>query len=228
MKKQLSKLLKYYETHGLLELLKLLLYRCGLKFYTRTVICLEINIDLLPPSAGTPYSFEIASEEDVRNHTEYYDGWYRKEDAIRRIRDGSLLFVLKKDGRMIYFVWAEMKRARQPWLDLVFNLPPDTVYGTASYTVPEYRNRGIARKIDLEVMYYLKERGVKRVLGTVDHLNAASREVNKKFGAREYQMVRYRRLWFVKHYRVTSIATGECRIFLTLWKNQRSLWDVYR
>jgi ribosomal protein S18 acetylase RimI-like enzyme len=106
-------------------------------------------------------------------------------------------------------------------------MPKDMIYCTGSHTVSEYRNRGIAYKLDAQIAQYFKKEGFRYVIGVVDPANTASRAVNKKLGIREYQVVRYKRYGFIKYYRVNKINSDKQKTFIAFFKSPDRLWETF-
>jgi ribosomal protein S18 acetylase RimI-like enzyme len=227
MAMRLADVVDYYRRHGMLQFSKRLLEGLGLQFFDRTLIFVLVDLERLPSARPKPYSFCCATSEDIEKEQHYKDGWFTKEEALKRIRVGRRLYILKDGGRFVSFLWAEPEKATVNWFDLHMVLPRDIVYCTGSYTVPDYRNRGIATQMDLEVFHSLKEEGVNYILGVVAPDNSESRAVNNKNGIIEYQVVRYRRYGIIRYFRINRTNSDEQKTFVAVFKTPSAIWNTF-
>lgn len=217
----------FYRKHGVSALWKRCLETMGAYFCDRSLIFVCLDLRNIPLNGSGPHPFVLATADEVREEPDYNDGWYQKSDAISRLNKGHRLFVMKKNERMVYSLWAETHDVRIRWLDLRFDLPKRIVYCTASHTIPQFRNKGIARQLDAQIAQYFKHEGFLCVIGVVDPANMASRAVNKKLGVREYQIVRYTRYGFIKRYRVNKMDSEEQKTFIALFESPDRLWETF-
>lgn len=216
-----------YQQFGMLQFSKRILDRLGFQYFERSLIFLLADLDKLSIAQKKPYSFRLATKEDLEKETDYKDGWYTKEAALKRIHEGRRLYIWKDGDKIIYYLWAEPKDATVAWFDLNFRLPRDTVYCTGSYTIPEYRKRGIATRLDAEILCSLKEEGMKYVLGVVEPSNKASRAVNDKIGIIEYQTVHYKRRGHIRIFRVSEMNSGRQKTFISAFQTPSTIWNVF-
>jgi len=221
MKEKLQNAAQYLRQYGLLLFLKRLF-----NLFHRVVIFESMNLDNYTYNFDGLYSFMVATVDDIEKEKDYNDYWYGKKEAMRRIQDGHCLFFLKEDNRMIFFMWGE-KKPTINWLDLHFQMPPDFIYLTGVYTVPECRNRGIAAKIKKEVFHYLKRQGVKHIIGIVDPSNTTVLKMDYQEGWREYQRFHYKRFWFLKYYCVHKYKSEQRKRFITLFKAPKDIWKTF-
>lgn len=224
---RLADVIDYYQRHGMLQLSQRLLERLGIQFFDRTLIFLLVDLNRLPRIPAKPYSFCLATVEDVEQEQNYRDGWFTKKEALKRVREGRRLYIVKNGNRIVNFLWAEPEMATVAWFDLHMVLPRDIVYCTGSYTVQDCRGKGIASRMDLEVFHSLKEEGVSYVLGVVAPDNTASRAVNDKTGVIEYQVVRYKRYGIIRYFRVNCINSDEQKTFVTVFKTPSTIWKTF-
>jgi ribosomal protein S18 acetylase RimI-like enzyme len=225
---KLEAVISFYRRHGFLTLWKRCLETMGTYFFCdRSIIFVSLDFRNIPLNGNAPFHFFLATADDVQKEPEYNDGWYQKSDAITRLHKGHRLFVLMENERMVYSMWAESQDVRIRWLNLRFDLPDRMIYCTASHTIPEFRNKGIARRLDLQIAQYFKKEGFDYAIGVVDPANTASRAVNGKLGVKEYQIVRYRRYGFVKYYRVSKMNSDLSKSFITCFASPRALWKTF-
>jgi ribosomal protein S18 acetylase RimI-like enzyme len=169
----------------------------------------------------------MPTKEDIEKEQKYNDYWFRKEDAIYRLQNGHRLFVLKENGRIVFFLWAEKKQSTISWFDLHMHIPQDMIYITGVYTIPEFRNRGIAYKLKREIFHYLKKEGIKNLIEVVDPSNATALKMDKKIGFREYQIVYYKRYWFIRCFCVRKHRSNQQRTFISVFKTPEIIWKAF-
>jgi ribosomal protein S18 acetylase RimI-like enzyme len=224
---RLGDAIHYYQQFGMLQFSKRILDRLGFQYFERSLIFVLADLDKLPIAPKKPYSFRLATIEDIEKETDYKDGWYTKEAALTRIREGRRLYILKDGDKIIYYLWAEPKDGTVAWFDLHFRLPPDIVYCTGSYTIPEYRNRGIAKRLDAEILHSLKMEGFRYIIGVVEPSNKASRAVNDKTGVIEYQTVHYKRYGHVRSFRIHDASSSRQKVFISAFRTPSAIWKVF-
>jgi GNAT superfamily N-acetyltransferase len=224
---RLADAIGYYKQQGMLQFSKRILDRLGFQYFERSLIFLLVDLDKLPIVPQKPYSFRLATEEDIERETDYKDGWFTKREALKRIREGCRLYILKDGDKIIYFLWAEPENATVAWFDLHFRLPDDMVYCTGSYTIPEYRNRGIAKRLDSEIFHSLKMEGFRYIIGVVEPSNKASRAVNDKTGVVEYQTVHYKRYGHVRSFRIHDASSSRQKVFISAFRTPSAIWKVF-
>lgn len=227
----MDKTIAYYKHYGVLQLLKRFFGLLGLVPFSRTLIFIILDLTDFTDDVKKPYSFQLATTEDMQNEQKYQDYIKRcgftKKEIIYRLQKSLPLFILKENSKMVYFLWMEQKNATIKGFSMPLQLPQDIVYSSGAYTLPDYRGRGIASKIKKEVFHYLKEKGVKKVLAVDLPENTVALRINKKLGYKEYQTVTYKRYWYIRHYNVQKYNSRECKTFITLFKAPKDLWKTF-
>lgn len=116
---------------------------------------------------------------DIQKVPDYYDGSFSKGAAIRYTKKAHHLFVLKENEKMVCFIWVETKSVQIPCFDLHFNIPVDMSYLSGLYTLPGYRNRGLAYKLKKEINQYLKKEGFNHLMAAAVLNNSTALGLNK-------------------------------------------------
>ncbi len=229
MNMQFAKAINFYKQYGLLEFIKRLFHQLGFIIATRSVIFLKIDLNNILTDCNEPYSFLVATADDIQEELDYKDGWFKRERALSSIQNGHRLFVLKENEKMVYFLWADLKSVQIKWLDIHFSLPEDVAYITGVYTLPEYRNRGIGYKLKKEMIQYLKKEGFNYLIEIVDPTNTTALKIDKRLGFKEYQSVHYKRYWFLKYYCVNKYNSDQQKRFfgVTGRKSQNIIWKAF-
>jgi GNAT superfamily N-acetyltransferase len=227
---KLEKAINFYKQHGFLPFLKRIAEAQGLKFFKRSVIFYYKNYSSIPDDICEEYSFIIPTVEDIEKEPNYEDIWFSKEKTIERLKNGYNLFSYKKHGRMVYFLWSEHKNIEIRWLDYRFQIPNDVTYMTGEYVLPEYRRKGMASKVSLEVDHYLKNQGYKLQFSIKDPKNVPAVQVSIKLGplgSKPYQIVNYLRIGFLRYYRVQKFDSKKGVAFFSFFKTPEHLWRIF-
>ncbi len=212
---------------GVSELLPRAAQRLGFQSFTRTLVFVKLDLGVLPGRFQGPWTFEPVSIQDVEADEFYFDGWFRQEAALKRLRAGKRLFVFMHNGRAVYYHWAELNEVEIRWLDMRFAIPPDVVYRTFVYTVPEFRQLGFARRIGHEVSHFWKSHGFKHIFAVIDPQNHSSLLLFRQLGFKAYQVVQYRRFWFLKQYEAQNPDSGEYKKWFAVFRGPESVWRAF-
>ena len=97
-------------------------------------------------------------------------------------KDPNSIFIAEVDGKIIGYVMF-VKKVETP-----LKLKYDYALITDLYVKPEYRGKGIGKKLLLTVLEYLKREGVKYVEITVWANNIKAINLYKKLGFKEYSI----------------------------------------
>ncbi len=219
---------KYYDKHGLWKTILAIFEHTGV-FKYRVLIFFELKVEdpISGQKAGKSIELVRLAKDDIEQIDEYCDGWFKKDEALRRLEQGRVLFVVKEDEKMAFYQWLEFTKVDIPYIDLSFSIPDDTAYMAYIYTVPDYRGKGIASNAKPLVLNYLREQGYRRILLVITPENAASQRVNKKAGFKEYQTIFYLKLLFLKYYRVKDYGTNRKKRFWHITGTDQELWKTF-
>jgi len=226
----IHKIVDYYKQRGLIQFLKHILEKLGFEHFSRTLIFIVLDTKDITYEVEIPYSFHVATIEDIRREPENYfqhEYLFTKREIIERLKLGHRLFVFKENNKMVYFLWVEQKYAAVDVLRLPLHIPKHVAYISGGFTMPDFRNRGIAVKAKRQIFHYLKQGGIKTLLGVVHPANVKALEIDKKIGFREYQIVNYKRYWHVRRYIVQKYNSNENKIFTTLFRAPKDIWKIY-
>jgi GNAT superfamily N-acetyltransferase len=225
---QIQKTFDYYKQQGPLQFIKRFFGKLGFEHFNRSLIFLVLDLKDIPDDVERTYSFHIATIDDIQKEQDYNDGFFSKEKATYRLRNGHRLFVLNKNASMVYFLWTEQIEAAVWWFDdLPVHLPQDMVYISGVYTQPEFRNRGIASELKREIFHYLKKEGFNHIIEAVHPANPKALRIDRRLGFREYQTVHYKRYWHIRHYTVQKFNSNERKTFITLFKAPKDIWKTF-
>jgi len=229
----------YYKDNGLKKTIPYILVRLKVIFQIRTLkefiykkrefIFFELNINEKNFNLKNNDQTDLyyVKSADIENKAQYFDGWFKKRTAVKRLKKGSVLLTKKSNNKMVFFQWIDSNDAYAPPLDLTFALPNHTAYMTYIYTLPEYRGRKIAKKAKLSALKYLQESQYKNVFLIIAPENIPSINVNKFAGFNEYQTVNYRRWLFVKYYLVKDWNSDLKCVFFRISKKDLTIWKTF-
>ncbi|GAK56882.1 predicted acetyltransferase [Candidatus Vecturithrix granuli] len=220
-------LYEYYQKYGLRKAIVLIIEYTGL-FKKRVLVFFEQELQV-HPTPNNDHDIELVrlEKKDIEPIDQYCDGWFPKEEALRRLEQGRVLLVVKDRETNTFYQWLEFSKVDIPYLDLSFSIPEHTACMAYIYTVPEYRGRGIASRAKLPVLQYLREHGYYRIFLMIKPDNAPSQRVNKKAGFKEYQTVFYLKLCFLKYYSVRDCETNRKKIFWGTTAVDQELWKTF-
>lgn len=203
------------------------LYRLGFVLSTRSLVFLKLDVAALPPGDVSEPAMHSISVADVRAQPLFSDGFYSREKTLDRLAQGHELFAIKHDGANACFGWMEQSRIEIKWTRLHFDMPRDVVYLGGLYTVPEMRGCGLASRMWLTLGQRCKNQGARHLLVTIDPLNTPSRQLHRKLGFSEYQIVHFKRFAFFNYYRVQDTQSRVCRRWVTLFGCPPELWKTF-
>jgi len=167
-------------------------------------------------------------KEDIENAPNYFDGWFYKRQALKRLEQGHVLLAVTANNKLIYMNWLELKNIHLRDINLSFSIPDTTAFDAYQYTVLEYRNKGIASWAHCRVIEHLQQLGYKRVFGQVSPERKIGHFVATRIGYKDYQTISFRRFfWFLKCYCVKDCDTGRKKIFWRIRKTDQEIWKAF-
>ena len=158
---KIQKARKYYKKFGLWRLVLLLFSRIGI-IIKREYIFSEINLQDFNLHGKNNSILDLDFVCINKNNFEHFnfpseEGWLTKDEALRRLTErNNIPFALTKGNKIVSYIWSELTMAHIPFLGLLVSIPDKTVYSLGMYTVPEFRRKGLASKIKLLQLQFLK------------------------------------------------------------------------
>lgn len=104
------------------------------------------------------------------------------DDVRARLENGDLAYLAWDDDRAVAYVWFRAGSWTED--DTVFVLADDERWAYDSFVAPSARGRRIAPGLMAHALADLQQRGVRRVLSVIDHLNEASLRASRRYGGR--------------------------------------------
>lgn len=229
---KMQRIREYYEKYGLWKLVLYLFSRIGI-IIKREYIFFEINLQDIIPYKKNNSNFDLDFVWVKKKDFEHFnfpseDGWLTKNQALRRLTERNcILLALTNGNKIVCYQWSEFTLANFPRLGLLMSIPDNVVYSLAMYTVPEFRGKGLASKLKLLQLQFLKKKGYQRVFNAIASNNIVSQIVAKKYGFKEYQTVIYRRILFLKYYCTKDYGSNKRKRFLYIKGIDQKLWKHF-
>ena len=210
-----------------------ILERMGLMVRVRKRIFLELEIE------EKTYYIEknnqirfLRLRKDNFEELDYRGRWLTKEQALKRLDKGFVLFAGYDNEKMICHEWIELHQIGFSSFELSPVIPDNTAYVCHLYTDPQYRGRGLALQITSIVLQYLKDHDYRKVFIIVAPENISSLKLHEKFRYRAYQTVFYCRCSFrnvlsLRYYFVKDCDTNRRKIFWRIGKAEQELWRTF-
>jgi ribosomal protein S18 acetylase RimI-like enzyme len=229
---KIQKIREYYKEYGLWKLVHYLFSRIGI-IIKREYHFVELKLsDIIPykiNNSNFNLEFVCVKKKDFE-HFDFpsVDGRLTKNEALRRLTETNcILLALTNGNKIVCYIWYELTMAHIPFLGLSVSIPDKTAYTLAMYTVPEFRGKGLASKLKLLQLQFLKQHGYKRVFAVIRSNNIASLKVVKKYGYKTYQIVIYRKILFLKYYCVRDYDSNKRTRFWYIKGEDHKLWKHF-
>lgn len=193
----------------------------------RTLILMRLALEQVSSARPVDPDLRQVTLQELLASPTYEGGWFGRDEAVRRLRQGHSLYVLRSGEQNTCFGWVEFGTATNRWMGLRFDLPDDVVYFTGLFTIPAYRGQGWARRLWMALFRLYARRGIKYVIVAVDPANEPSLRLHRRLGFAPYQTITYR-CWFgIRYYSVTDARSGERRHFVAGFGHSPLLWKTF-
>ncbi|MGD0336871.1 MAG: hypothetical protein ABSB18_07245 [Candidatus Omnitrophota bacterium] len=150
----------------------------------------NVNVDI---SSVNSFNIQIASSKDIDEN--YQDYWYTREEALKKLRDGHILFLAKDNTTIKLYLWIDLLNIDIGWLNIKnLRIPSNVAYLATSYVPPEYQGRHIFKRALKFVSKYLSDNAIADTLFTITEPDTVSAGIIKLLGYMPYQKVLYFRI----------------------------------
>lgn len=187
-----------------MQLVRYFLWKMRLR-YVRALIW-ERNLEEEIPKIETkiPVNIRMATIHDLRAHPHFGRLPLREDEALKRLSNGDLCFIVLWKGIIIGYMWAAVKRKIYiPEFEREIVFEDDEGYCYDGFVFPVFRRKGLFKKMHEEAFHYLKSQNVKRVKGITVITNEAAQRVMRDTGFRAVGLVKFVRIFrfqkFEKH-----------------------------
>ena len=152
-------------------------------------------------------TFRLATPADFDHLAEFEHHGRGSTQRIYTERDSDWLFVACHGERIV--ATRRLGRViRHPLISRVLELGPGQVWGADTFCLPDYRNRGIARNLQMYAERYLARLGYRERLGTIVATNTPSLRMSLASGSRFVSYVRYVRILCWERLHVSKSIPG--------------------
>ena len=162
------------------------------------------------PAAGPPavdhvgaVRFRVATRHDL-DALQELDRYGRGERHRRHVDEDHDWLVVACDGDRIVATRRASRVIRDNVVSRVIKLEPDQYWGADVFCLPEYRNRGIGRHLQVFGDRYMASLGYKDRFGAVNARNTASLRTSRAAGRHALYYVSYVRILFWERLRVSK------------------------
>ena len=145
---------------------------------------------------------------------------FTMEEVARRLDIGHMLFIAKKNGKIIGFFWVAINYIEIPFFHASMHLSKEDAVDYNSFIVEENRGKNINSGLKAYAFHNLKQKGYTRVFGYIKTTNKSSIRANKHFGFRTIGQIRTK-IMLTLEFRYTDLPK-DMIVFhggiLRLWK----------
>ncbi len=128
------------------------------------------------------YKFEYFDSKDIAAIAALKERYFKEEELLKRLENGSKCLGLKKDGEIAAFTWFNLNQC--PYGGYSFILKENEAYLFDAYTLLKYRGMKIAPFIRYQCYKELKKQSRTTLYSISEMLNKQSINFKKKLGAR--------------------------------------------
>jgi len=230
---KIQRIREYYKKYGIWKLVLYLFSRIGI-IPKREYIFFEIKLqDIIPykkNNSNFGLDFVWVKKKDFA-HLNFPNegGPLTKNEAFRRLTETNyILLALTSGNKIVCYIWCKLTTmAHIAILGLLVSIPDKTAYAKDMYTAPEFRGKGLASKLKLLQLQFLKNKGYQIVFNVIRSNNMASQKVVKKLGYIAYQTAIYRRIFFLKYYCVRDYDSNQRKRFWYIKGIDQKLWKHF-
>jgi len=173
--------LKYFVI-TLQEVIRMLTMKTVTTFY-RNVIVFDRSINDTSPDfqPHLPVEIKILTEKDLPAYYTFRPNQCMNEIRKRLDREDKCFMVLH-EGRMVHSSWVAREKVYVPYLRCNLILKPGEFYIYDNYTLPEYRNQGLAQTRSVYICKYYQGLGYHRAIQIVAVENETGLGMSKALG----------------------------------------------
>lgn len=197
-------------------------------FSKREHVFIEFDLKDLKMDWENPYAivFDQYSDKDFKNLDETLRSIGVKEQPFTidevetRLDNGHLLFIAKKNDKIIGFFWVATNYIEVPYFHACIYLNNEETVDYNSYIVNEYRGKNINTGLKTFAFNVLKQKGYRKVFGYIHATNQSSLIANKKLGFRTIGRIK-RIIIMTLEFRYKNFSTARIVFHggpLRLWK----------
>jgi GNAT superfamily N-acetyltransferase len=212
------------------------LERVGFTFARKDLVFFETRLEgegFESSDRGGEMECIWVDERELEVQENYFDGWFDKQQALKRLQEGHVLFAAKTNGQLAAYFWIEVGDVAIPSLDLCFSIPGDSAWVAYVFTAADQRGKGIASKTISRVLQGLRQQGYRHVFVVIAPCNTVSQRLHQRAGFVAYQHMTAKRFFFrgillLKYYWVKDKHSTRKKLFFGRAENgQSGLWSRF-
>jgi GNAT superfamily N-acetyltransferase len=167
--------------------------------YRKTVVIFhEFYLDGFAKSWENPFGvcFERYHKRDAELLKETLSGMdtprlFDLMEVDRRLKNGHLFYIAKKDNHIIGYTWFAVKRINIVFYYATLILSDDEVFAYHAYIHRDFRGKRIYNTLLAFAFSELKKAGIKRVIGSYDSRNKAAKRASEHLGRIPFGFVKF-------------------------------------
>lgn len=161
---------------------RLLKMKAVTTFYRRVHVFVRRLDQPIPAfQPGVPVTVEQLTEQDLPAY-EVFRGKRHGAGAAARLAAGNRCFAAWHEREIVYAAWLATGRAHVSYLGGDLVLDPGDIYHFDSYTLPAFRQRGVAKAVYAHVLRWCRDEGYRRSIRLVAVENTAALRVTQALG----------------------------------------------
>lgn len=112
-------------------------------------------------------------------------------------------------SRIVAYCWVSFTETEVGEIDRVIKVKNKELYIYDAFTLPDYRGKNLYPYILTYICQYGKEKGYTRALIFVLRENTPSKQGIEKAGFKQFQVIKYSRIFGLSFYRYSPIEGGQ-------------------
>jgi hypothetical protein len=222
----MNKMVTYLKDNIFARIVRKIWYSVGAPFVHKKAVLYNKRISASSAKTSSRVNVTVASEADINES--YEDMWHSKENALKKLRNGDILFLAKDNNVNIFYGWAELSYIEIPYLGVGrTKIPRDVAYLSGFYVPSSSRNKGITGNCLKYIEKYLAEQTTAKYLFCITSPdNSAINKVFLSSGYTPYQFTDLFKIFGLYIYVITTFgdkAAGEKRVFM----RNANMWNVF-
>ncbi len=187
---------------------KNLLARVGLKYENGIVYERYLNIEIPEVITETYIDVNLVSIDEIKSgkyqgiKLASRDDPSTHNEALERLVSGDVGLIAKMDDTILGYCWLYFRKSKYEEafeMELIFNDDEALIYDLV--VVKEFRRSGVGKKLNENVLRYLKSENYKKALVLIRVYNIASITSFERFGFEPIKYITLKRIFFVKRVR---------------------------
>jgi GNAT superfamily N-acetyltransferase len=171
------------------------LWKIGLKYVKLLLWERHLTNEIPKTETKIPVEIRLASIRDFERSP------LLKDEAAKRLNEGDLGFIAVWNGMVVGYLWASFKRkVYLGEIEREVSFKTGGVYLYDGFVLPNFRRKGLFKKLLEEALQYFKSRNVKKAnAGTLTN-NKAPQKAFKALGFSTVRLVKFVKIFLFKKF----------------------------